>query len=65
VMSGAPKCKNCGELLLKMVNVDKKERGGGRFVWVCGNITNYARVKDAFDYTHLEVYCAQTKAKEQ
>lgn len=62
-----PKCKNCGAPLIKTLNVDKRERGGGRFMWICGNITNYARVKDdAFDYTHLEVYCEpNTVAKEQ
>ena len=62
-MTTTPKCKRCGAPLVKMLNVDKKERGGGRFMWICENI-DCAWVKDAFDYTHLEIYCAQPQQKE-
>jgi RNase P subunit RPR2 len=58
-----PKCKRCGDPLVKMLNLDKRERGGGRFIWVCANI-ECERVRDAFDYSHLEVYCKpQAKAE--
>jgi predicted nucleic acid-binding Zn-ribbon protein len=50
------KCKRCGETLVKMLNVDKSENGGGKSLYVCPNI-ECSRVRDAFDYTHLEIYC--------
>ena len=50
------KCKQCGAALIKVLNVDRKENGGGKFLYLCPNIA-CERVRDAFDYTHLEVYC--------
>jgi len=62
-MMEKPKCRNCGAPLIKMLNVDRRENGGGSFIWVCGNV-NTERVRDVFDYTHLEIRCT-AKVKEQ
>jgi len=56
-MTAKPTCKHCGTSLVKLLNIDKRERGGGRFLWICPNISNVERVRDTFDYSHLEIYC--------
>jgi len=57
---GCSMLRRRGAPLVKVLNFDKREGGGGRFIWICENIA-CTRVKDSFDYTHLEIYCFQIK----
>lgn len=61
-----PKCIKCGTKMIKMLNIDKRERGGGAIMWLCPNV-NAHRVEDGFKgdkmYTHLEIYCEPNSEK--
>lgn len=54
--------------MIKALNVERRERGGGAIFYICPNIENTERVFDSFKndrmYTHLEVYCSTVKQPE-
>jgi RNase P subunit RPR2 len=55
------KCRNCGGLMLELLNVDRRERGGGRTIFICTQVGEQIRVPDGLKddklYTHVEIYC--------